>query len=69
MRLGQDHVVVAAGIRDDRLVIDVGHVRADAVQKVAIVGDHDQRAVKALEKLAQPVDRIEVEVVRWLVEE
>ena len=31
--------------------------------------DHDERAVVAHEKLAQPVDRVEVEVVRRLVEQ
>ena len=30
LRLGQHHVVVAAGVGDDRLVVDVGDVRADA---------------------------------------
>ena len=69
LRLGEHHVVVAAGVGDDRLVVDVGDVRADVVQEVAVVRDDDQRAVVAHEELAQPVDRIEVEVVRRLVEQ
>ena len=69
LRLRQHHVVVAAGVGDDRLVVDVGDVRADRVQEVAIVRDDDQRAVVADEELAQPVDRVEVEVVRRLVEQ
>ena len=63
------HVVVAAGIRDDRLVVDVGDVRADVVQEVAVVRDDDQRAVVAVEEVLQPVDRVQVEVVRRLVEQ
>ena len=69
LRLGQHHVVVAAGVGDDRLVVDVGDVRADVVEEVAVVRDDDQRAVVADEELAQPVDRVEVEVVRRLVEQ
>src|SRR6266851_110204 len=37
LRLGQNHIVVPAGIRNYGLVIDVGDVRADAVQKVPVV--------------------------------
>ena len=69
LRLGDDHVVVAAGVGDDRLVVDVGDVRADRVQEVPVVRDDDQRAVVADEELAQPVDRVEVEVVGRLVEQ
>ena len=69
LRLGQHHVVVAAGVGDDRLVVDVGDVRADRVQEVAVVRDDDQRAVVADEELSQPVDRVEVEVVGRLVEQ
>ena len=69
LRLGDHHVVVAAGVGDDRLVVDVGDVRADRVQEVAVVRDDDQRAVVADEELAQPVDRVEVEVVGRLVEQ
>ena len=39
------------------------------VQEVAVVRDDDQRAVVADEELAQPVDRVEVEVVGRLVEQ
>ena len=67
--LASDHVVVAAGIRDDRLVVDVGDVRADLVQEVPVVRDDDERALIALEERLQPVDRVEVEVVRRLVEQ
>ena len=67
--LGQHHVVVAAGIRDDGLIVDVGGVGADVVEEVAIVRDDDQRALVAHQELAQPVDRVEVEVVGRLVQQ
>ena len=41
----------------------------DRVQEVAVVRDDDQRPVVADQELAQPVDRVEVEVVGRLVEE
>ena len=44
LRLGEHHVVVAAGVGDDRLVVDVGDVRADRVQEMAVVRDDDERA-------------------------
>ena len=69
LHLGQHHVVVAAGVGDDRLVIDVGDVRAHRVQKVAVVRDHDQGAVVAHEEFPKPVNRVEVEVVRRFVEQ
>ena len=56
LRLRDDHVVVAARVGDDRLVVDVGYVRRDRVQKMPVVRDDDERAVIADEELAQPVD-------------
>ena len=67
--LGHHHVVVAAGVGDDGLVIDVGGVRGDAVEKVPVVGDGDQRAVVAVEEVLKPVDGVEIEVVGGLVEQ
>src|SRR5512138_358593 len=64
-----DHVVVAAGVEDDRLVVDVRDVRADRVQEVAVVRDRDEHALVRLEELLEPADRVDVEVVRGLVEE
>ena len=63
------HVVVAAGVLDDRLVVDVRRVRADGVQEVPVVRDDDQRAFVPDQELAQPVNRVEVEVVGRLVEQ
>ena len=69
LRLGDHHVVVRARVRDNGFVIDVGNVSAHAVQKVAIVRDDDQHAVVFIEKTLEPVDRIQIKVVRWFVEQ
>ena len=69
LRLREDHVVVAARVLDDRLVVDVRRVRADGVQEMPVVRNHDQRAFIPHQELAQPVDRVEVEVVGRLVEQ
>ncbi len=53
----------------DRLVVDVGDMRAHGIQEVAIVGNDDQRAFVADEELAQPMDRVEVQMVGRLVEQ
>ena len=64
-----DHVVVAAVVEDDRLVVDVGDVGADGVEEVAVVGDGDEGAIVADEELLEPVDGVEIEIVGGLVEE
>ena len=69
LRLGHHHVVVSAGVGDDGLVIDVGDVGANAVEEVAIVRDDDQHAFVLVQKILQPVDRIEIEVVGRLVQQ
>jgi hypothetical protein len=67
--LGHDHVVVAAGVDDDGLVIDVGGVGGDAVEEMAVVRDADEGAVVVVEEVLEPVDGVEIEVVGGLVEE
>ena len=69
LRLGHHHLVVSAGVGDDGLVIDVGGVGGDAVEKVAVVRDGDEGAVVAVQEVLQPVDGVEIEVVGGLVEE
>ena len=63
------HAVVAAGVGDDGLVVDVGDVRADGVQEVPVVADGDEHPVVLVEEGLQPADRVEVEVVGGLVEQ
>ena len=65
----QHHVVVAAVVGDDGLVIDVGDVGADVVEEVAVVRDGDDGAVVADEEVLKPVDGFEIEIVGGLVEE
>ena len=67
--LGHHHLVVAAGVGDDGLVVDVGGVRADGVQEMPVVRDDDEGAVVAVEELDEPVNRVEVEVVGRFVEQ
>jgi len=69
LRLRHHHVVIVAGIRDDGLVIDVGNVGTNAVEKMAVVRDRDQDAVIVIQEPLQPVDRVEVEVVGRLIEQ
>ncbi len=68
LRLGEHHIVIAAGVGDDGFVIDIRHVGADAVQEMTVVRNRDQHAGVAAEIILQPVDRFEVEVVGGLVE-
>jgi hypothetical protein len=68
LRLRHDHVVIPTGVGDDRLIVDVGGVRRHGVEEVTIVRDDDQRAFIVEEEVHQPVDRVEVEVVRRFVE-
>ncbi len=67
--LGEHHVVVAAGVGDDGLVVDIGDVGADVVEEVAVVRDDDEAAVVGAEIILEPVDGIEIEVVGRLVEQ
>lgn len=69
LRFRNDHVVVGAGVGDDRLVVNVGDVRANAVQKMPVVRNRDDDAVVDVQESLQPVNRIQVEVVRRFVEQ
>ncbi len=42
--LGYEHIVVVARIDDQRFIIDVGDMRGDGVEEVAVVADYDQRS-------------------------
>ena len=62
-------LIVVAGIDAQFAVVEVGHVRADAVQEVAIVRDDHHRAVAFVEHAFEPADRVDVEVVGRFVEQ
>src|SRR5208282_3577271 len=51
------------------LVVDVGNVRANAVEEMAIVRDHDQYSLILIQKILQPVDRVEIQMVGGFVEQ
>ena len=57
--LREHHVVVPAVVHDHGLVVDVGGMRADAVQKMAVVRNHDQHAFVFAQIILQPVNRIQ----------
>src|SRR5437879_4650169 len=65
--LGEDHVVVAANVGDDGLVVDVGDVSADLVEEMAVVRNDDKNAFVGGQVILEPVDGIEVEIVGGLV--
>jgi hypothetical protein len=69
LHLLHHHVVVAAGVLDDGLVVDVGDVGTDPVEEVAVVGDDHHRALVAGQEVLQPVDGFQVQVVGGLVQE
>jgi len=69
LRLGDDHVVVAADVHDHGFIVDISGVRADGIQEMAIVRDDDQHAFVLVQIFLQPMNRIEVEVVGRLVEQ
>ena len=66
---GQHVVVIIAGIDADLAIIQISHMRADAVQEVAIVGNDDHRAPAGIDDLFQPADGVDIEIVGGLIEE
>ena len=69
LRFGHHHVVIPADVHDDRLVVDVRSVRADAIQKVPVVRNDNQHAFIFAKIPLQPMYGIEVQVVRRLVQQ
>jgi hypothetical protein len=72
--LGQDGAlavveVVVAGEGRELAAVDLDDARAEAVHELAVVRRHDERAVEVAEERLEPEDRLDVEVVRRLVEE
>ena len=60
---------VAAAIRFRRAALEVQHMIGDLVEERAIVADHDHRFIEVADVLLQPRRRLEVEMVRGLVEQ
>ena len=69
-RVALDEVVrVGADVVGDRAERDLGDPRHDRVEEEAIVRDEDHRVADRSRVLLEPVARIEIEVVRRLVEQ
>src|SRR5271166_1932142 len=62
-------ITMSSYVSNDGLVIDVGDVSTNAVEKMAVVRNHDQHALILIKKILQPVDRVQIQVVRGLVEQ
>src|SRR5690606_30259336 len=62
-------LVVVAGEQAQLAVVQVGHVGADRVQEVAIVGNDDHGGVARGQHVFQPADGVDVQVVGRLVEQ
>ena len=60
---------VVAGVRDELARVDVHDAVDDGVEEVPVVRDEQQRARILAEPVLEPQHRVEVEVVRRLVEE
>jgi hypothetical protein len=66
---GLDVLLVVAGVAAHALGLERHHPRDLLVQELAVVADQDERAVVALEEVAEPRHRRQVEVVGRLVEQ
>ena len=67
---GGGHIVVVVARVDAQLaVIQIGHVGADGIQEMAVMGDDDHGAVALVEQLFQPADGVDVQVVGGLVQQ
>src|SRR5215213_9210477 len=77
VRLGAQALVAVLLVRlevalephDLRVALEREHVRADAVQEVPVVGDDHRAAREVEQRLLERAQRVDVEVVRRLVEE
>ena len=58
-----------AGVLKHCLLFDMDNFVDDGIEKIAIVGDEDQRSRIALQPLLQPDHRIEIEVVGRFIEQ
>ena len=64
-----DVVLVVAAEDGQLAAVDLDDLADDAVHELAIVRGEDERAVVVLEERLEPDDRLDVEMVRGLVEE
>ena len=50
-------------------VVQIGHVRAHHIQEVAVMGNDDHGAVARIQRLLQPADGVDIQVVGRFVEQ
>jgi len=60
--------VVAAIVQIEIAAIDLEYTIGDAVEQMPVVGNTQQATLEVLEALLEPVDRVDVEMVRGFVE-
>ncbi len=61
--------VVIAGIERELAPLEMENVVDDVVEEIALVADHDEAAAIGLEERFEPERRLEIEMVRRLVEQ
>ncbi|MNB86292.1 hypothetical protein D3C75_332330 [compost metagenome] len=67
---GCGHVfVVVTGVHAQFAVVQIGHVSTDHVQEVTVVRNDDHGAVTIVQRLLQPANGVDVQVVRWFIEQ
>ena len=69
LRFCEHHIVVAAGVGNHGLIVDVCNMSADLVQEMAVVRNDDKASVVTAKVILEPVHGIEVEVVRRFVQQ
>ena len=61
--------IISAGVQRQLAALQMQDVIDNIVQQIALVADDDQRAGIGLQEILQPQRRLQIEVVRWLVEQ
>ncbi|MNT17301.1 hypothetical protein D3C72_1524430 [compost metagenome] len=76
--IGKQTLIQLAGLSPEIIVtserrhfteIDVGDMCADFVQKVTVMGNNDDGVLKVQQELFKPLDRIDVQVIRRLIQQ
>ena len=60
---------VVAAVHAGSSVIEVDDFRHDMIEEVPVMGDEQNRTVVALQHLLEPLNRLDIEVVRRLIED
>ncbi|MCY1375742.1 hypothetical protein D9M69_631790 [compost metagenome] len=60
---------VITSIQGDLFKVKVGNIRTNVIQEVPVMGNHDHRILKVHQEVFQPEDRLDVKVVRRLIQE